>query len=289
MRCIRVIGVVSFALLAVAVGHSAADDVWRNDFETALAEAKRLNRPLLVHFHADWCGPCRQMEQNVLRREQVQRELRRLVIPVKVNTDRAPAIAERYHIDQLPTDLFLEPDGTPIVESTGYRGANEYVSAAGRAALKYADLLAQRAQQNSQPAVDPGAGTTSLAAAAERKPMLGGYSPVTLWKNRKWEKGSPQFQSDYKGQVYQMASVEEQQEFNENPTRYAPRFLGCDPVIVYQSDRAVLGSTKFGAFYDDELYLFVNNDNRQAFKANPDQYIRTRVVLRADQIEQVVR
>jgi YHS domain-containing protein len=86
-----------------------------------------------------------------------------------------------------------------------------------------------------------------------------------------------------------MASVEEQQEFNENPTRYAPRFLGCDPVIVYQSDRAVLGSTKFGAFYDDELYLFVSNDNRQAFKANPDQYIRTRVVLRADQIEQVVR
>jgi YHS domain-containing protein/thioredoxin-related protein len=290
MRCIRVVGVVSFALLAAFVDQAVADDAWRTDFDSAQAEAKRLNRPLLVHFYADWCGPCRQMEQNVLHREQVQRELRRLVVPVKVNADRAPAVAERYHVDSLPTDLFLEPDGTPIVESTGYRGINDYVSAVGRAALKYSDMLAQRAAKSATPAVtNPGPGTTSLAAAAEQKPMLGGYSPVTLWKNRKWEKGSPQFQSEYKGQVYQLTSAEEQQEFNENPTRYAPKFLGCDPVIVYQSDRAVPGNTKFGAFYDDELYLFVNSDNRQAFKANPDQYIRTRVVLRADQIEQIVR
>ena len=136
MRCIRVIGVVSFALLAMLMGNAAADDVWRSDFDAALAEARRLNRPLLVHFYADWCGPCRQMEQNVLRREQVQRELRRLVVPVKVNTDRAPAVAERYHIDQLPTDLYLEPDGTPLVESSGYRGANEYVSAAVKNELR---------------------------------------------------------------------------------------------------------------------------------------------------------
>jgi YHS domain-containing protein/thiol-disulfide isomerase/thioredoxin len=268
----------------------AADDVWRKDFDTALAEARRLNRPLLVHFYADWCGPCRQMEQNVLHREQVQRELRRLVVPVKVNADRSPAVAERYHIESLPTDLFLEPDGTPIVESTGYRGINDYLNAIGRAALKYSDLLAQRAAKTSGPAsTEPVPGTTSLAAAAGQKPMLGGYSPVTLWRNRKWEKGSPQFQSEYKGQVYQLVSAAEQQEFNENPTRYAPRFLGCDPVVVYQSDRAVPGSTQFGAFYDDELYLFVSNENRRAFKANPDQYIRTRVVLRTDQIEPIVR
>lgn len=273
--------------LAITARGSFADDVWRTDFPSAQAEARRLNRPLLVHFYADWCGPCRQMEQNVFRREQVQKELRRLVVAVKVNADRSPEIASRFGIDSLPTDLFLEPDGTAIVQSTGYRNANDYIAAVNRASVKYADLLARRAAEPAP--VTPPEEKTTLAAAKEQKPMLDGYSPVTLWKNRKWEKGSPQFRSEYKGQVYELASAEQLQEFNEDPARYTPRFLGCDAVIVYQSDRAVPGSTQFGAFYDDELYLFTTADNRQTFKADPDRYIRTRVVLRVDEIEQVVR
>jgi thiol-disulfide isomerase/thioredoxin/YHS domain-containing protein len=275
--------------LVIAVGESRADDVWRSDFQSAQAEASRLNRPLLVHFYADWCVPCRQMEQNVLRREQVQKELQRLVVAVKVNTDRSPDIASRYGIDSLPTDLFLEPDGTPIVQSSGYRNANDYVAAAKRASVKYTDLLARRAPPAEPAATAPPKDQTTLAASEEQKPMLDGYSPVTLWKNRKWEKGSPQFRGEYKGQVYEMASAEQLQEFHEDPARYTPRFLGCDPVIVYQSDRAVPGSTQYGAFYDDELFLFTSADNRTAFKADPDRYIRTRVVLRLDQIEQIVR
>ena len=71
--------------------------------------------------------------------------------------------------------------------------------------------------------------------------------------------------------------------------RYAPRFLGCDPIVIWESDRAVLGSTRFGAFYNDQLYLFTSDQNRQSFKQDPDRYIRTRVVLRVDEIEHVIR
>ena len=55
------------------------------------------------------------------------------------------------------------------------------------------------------------------------------------------------------------------------------------------SDRAVLGSTRYAAFYDNELYLFVDDINRKAFKRSPDNYVRTRVVLNVDQIETVTR
>ena len=68
-----------------------------------------------------------------------------------------------------------------------------------------------------------------------------------------------------------------------------PRFLGCDPVVVWDSDRAIRGLTKFAAFYDDELYLFSTAENRDTFKAKPDTYIRTRIVLQPDEIETVVR
>jgi thiol-disulfide isomerase/thioredoxin/YHS domain-containing protein len=283
--------------LLVAAAKSAcaqtAADPWYSDFDAALAEAQRLDKPLLVHFYADWCGPCKQMERNVLHRDAVHAALRKHVVAVKINTDRNPEVTARFGIEALPTDLFIEPSGTKIVESTGYRSVNEYTAALARAATRYSDLVAQRQAREKPPELSPdgqaGEPAVELAATPEQQPMLDGYSPVTLWKNRRWEKGSPQFRAEYRGQIYDLASAEEQAEFNENPARFAPRFLGCDAVVVLESDRAVLGSTKYAAFYDDELYLFVDSDNRQLFKKDPDRYIKTRVVLQVDEIQTAVR
>lgn len=285
MRRLFAVWALSTTLL-IAVPQSAsaqaAEDVWLTDFDAALAEAQRLDRPLLVHFYADWCGPCRQMEQNVLHREAVKTALRKHVVAVKINTDRNPEVTERYGINSLPTDLFIEPNGTRIVESTGYRSLNEYTTAVARAATRYTDLVAQRNKEVRPP-------VQLLATDSDQQPMLDGYCPVTLWKNRRWEKGSPQYRADHRGQIYDFASAELLAEFNENPDRYAPRFLGCDAVVVLESDRAVLGSTRYAAFYDDELYLFVDGDNRQVFKQDPDRYIKTRVVLQVEEVQTAVR
>ncbi|MFO1096343.1 MAG: thioredoxin family protein [Planctomycetaceae bacterium] len=288
--------VVLWATVVVPARGDAPTDGWLSDFDSAIALARDQNRPLLIHFYTDWCNPCKGMERNVLNRPEVLSEIRRTVVAVKLNAERAKDVAARYNVNQYPTDIFVEPNGRVMMEASGQRPLAEYRMMIARAGTRYSDLLAQRARPaNPEPKPqqptqqNPSQQPPTQTVIAGPKPMLDGYCPVTLWKNRRWEKGSPQFRVEHRGQVYLFASADAKKEFEENADRYAPRFLGCDPVVVFESDRAVLGSTKFAAFYDDELFLFVDDINRQAFKRNPDSFVRTRVVLNVDQIETVTR
>ncbi|MCA9054001.1 MAG: thioredoxin family protein [Planctomycetaceae bacterium] len=283
------------ATLVCQLGSNAfASDGWRSDFEAARQEAVQSGKPLLVHFSAEWCGPCRQMESTVFNQPQVVRILQQDIVAVKLDVDHHKALSSRFGIESLPCDIFLEPGGDRIVESTGYRGVSEYVEMLQRAKTRNTELarLRQQRANTSVAAATPAASAdASVAPTAEANAaaMLDGYCPVTLWKSRKWIKGSSELTTDFRGQTYHFSTAEAMDTFKQDPRRYTPRFLGCDAVSVWESDRAVRGQTRFAAFYDDELYLFSNAENRDTFKQNPDRYIRTRIVLQPDEIETVVR
>ncbi len=86
-----------------------------------------------------------------------------------------------------------------------------------------------------------------------------------------------------------MSSAAEAEVFRTNPERYAPKLLGCDPVVLWKTDRAVAGSAEFAAYFDGELYLFVDRESRAQFREVPVRYVRTRHVLKVDQIEKTQR
>lgn len=284
------------AMLLVCLVPAAAfgEDAWLTSLEQARAEAERLNRPILCHFYAEWCVPCQKMERTTLNQPQVTGLLKSSVVGCKIDVEEHPEIARRFGVDKFPTDVFIEPTGAHLLESTEYKAVDEYAGMIQRAKTRYTDLVASRQPKPEQPSIAAtpaveGNDATQLAGQSELKPMLDGYCPVTLWKHRRWVKGSPQFIHVYNGQQFMLASEEQQKEFAQNPDRYVPRFLGCDPVVVWDSDRAVPGETTWAAFYDEELYLFSSSANRSRFRKDPDKYTKTRVVLNVQDIQSLVR
>ena len=64
------------------------------------AFVQRTGLPVLADFWAPWCGPCRAMAPHF---ERAAAELKDRVRLVKVNTEEAPGLAQRYGIRAIPT------------------------------------------------------------------------------------------------------------------------------------------------------------------------------------------
>lgn len=71
--------------------------------------------PVLVDFHAEWCGPCKMLSPVI---EAIADEQKGKAIVAKVDIDQAKDIASRFDITSIPT-LIVFKNGEP---STVVRG-----------------------------------------------------------------------------------------------------------------------------------------------------------------------
>jgi YHS domain-containing protein/thiol-disulfide isomerase/thioredoxin len=310
---------VTSAILLLSLSAIGANkpDVWKHDFTDAAKEAKQAGLPLLIHFHATWCPPCRQMEKDVLHHADVRDLLSRSFVAVLIDSDQHPDLVNQFEIKSLPTDVVIGPDGVVLLKSEGGRDRKTYLtqmrqvqqqavpqseSAAPAIAQRKADLQEGTPQEPSSPLDRPQdqkpvsqliPGTPRVGEQTEEQPApvekllvgLDRYSPVSLARHRQWRKGKTEFALVYQGVVYLLCDADEYRDFKSDPSKYAPRLLGCDPVVLWTSDRAIPGSTQYGAYFDGELFLFSSLENRDRFKSSPTLYTRPQHVLKVDQID----
>lgn len=65
----------------------------------------RSAEPVVVDFHAQWCGPCKAMAPTL---EIVAAEMKGKVKVVKVDVDQNPGITQKYGIQAMPTLLVFK-------------------------------------------------------------------------------------------------------------------------------------------------------------------------------------
>ncbi len=89
-------------------------------------EIIKSEKPVLLDFYADWCGPCRMVAPIV---HEIAEENDNVVV-AKINVDDEPELAQKFGVMSIPT-LVVMKNGEEVKRATGARAKPQILAMLG--------------------------------------------------------------------------------------------------------------------------------------------------------------
>jgi len=91
--------------------------------KTSFSELLSGDKPVLIDFFAEWCGPC-QMMPPILK--DVKSKMGNGVKVIKIDIDKNQVLASKYQVQSVPTIMIFK-NSEIVWRQTGVRPAHELV------------------------------------------------------------------------------------------------------------------------------------------------------------------
>ena len=145
-------------LLSISISSLAAEEMilFETDLEKAFLKANNEGKIVLVDFVADWCLPCKVMDQTTFKDSSLKKVLNKSVVPVKINIKYVEGmyLKDKYGVQALPTLIIFDNKRNVLNKIETTVSAKELMSALENhidTKVESAENSLQNTALNSQP------------------------------------------------------------------------------------------------------------------------------------------
>ena len=76
--------------------------VWNFDKDKSFSRLGNL--PIILDFHATWCGPCKLLAPHL---QALQNKYKGKLVVYRIDVDKEPLLAQRFNVNAMPTIVFI--------------------------------------------------------------------------------------------------------------------------------------------------------------------------------------